>query len=257
MPVLAEPPAVRVQDYLNDKFQTLADLDTLDALLVAVQTQQQQLRSQLTSAEAAADAAHATLGAHAQTLAAAAAGFQAAQADIDRRLLAAGTGDSVAAAAQQLDATVDKLRRLDVARGYVDLLCTVQQLNADATRLVGQGSPELALKPYTALQELARRLKTQNEAAESAAVHLVDYAEAATAELWRSMSAVLAARFEKVLAEIGWPAEKVVWPSEAVHAEFGAAFAKLLVLQGPCVFLPSLSSPLVLQSHGLTMGDNP
>lgn len=47
----AEPSAsdIRVQDYLNDKFQTLADLNTLDNLLESVQTQQNQLRAQVTS----------------------------------------------------------------------------------------------------------------------------------------------------------------------------------------------------------------
>ena len=36
----------RVEDFLNDKFQTLSDLDTLDALLSSVQCQQSLLRSQ-------------------------------------------------------------------------------------------------------------------------------------------------------------------------------------------------------------------
>ncbi|RPB19541.1 hypothetical protein L211DRAFT_842626 [Terfezia boudieri ATCC MYA-4762] len=36
----------RVEDFLNDKFQTLADLDTLDELLSSVQNQQSLLRSQ-------------------------------------------------------------------------------------------------------------------------------------------------------------------------------------------------------------------
>lgn len=36
----------RVEDYLNDKLQTLADLDTLDTLLSTVQSQQSLLRSQ-------------------------------------------------------------------------------------------------------------------------------------------------------------------------------------------------------------------
>lgn len=36
-----------VDDYLNDKFQTLSDLENLDALLTIVQTQQSQLRDQV------------------------------------------------------------------------------------------------------------------------------------------------------------------------------------------------------------------
>lgn len=37
----------RVQDFLQDKFQTLSDLDSLDSLLASVQEHQQQLRSQV------------------------------------------------------------------------------------------------------------------------------------------------------------------------------------------------------------------
>ena len=37
----------RVEDFLNDKFQTLADLDTLDSLLSSVQSQQSLLKSQV------------------------------------------------------------------------------------------------------------------------------------------------------------------------------------------------------------------
>jgi hypothetical protein len=36
-----------IEDYLNDKFQTLSDLENLDALLTIVQTQQSQLRDQV------------------------------------------------------------------------------------------------------------------------------------------------------------------------------------------------------------------
>lgn len=40
---------VRVQDYLNDKFQTEADLQSLDTLLESVRYQQELLRTQVTS----------------------------------------------------------------------------------------------------------------------------------------------------------------------------------------------------------------
>lgn len=38
---------VRVQDYLNDKFQTEADFQNLDALLQSVQYQQDLLKTQV------------------------------------------------------------------------------------------------------------------------------------------------------------------------------------------------------------------
>jgi hypothetical protein len=39
--------AVRVEDYLNDKLQTHADLDNLDSLLESVRSQQGLLRKQV------------------------------------------------------------------------------------------------------------------------------------------------------------------------------------------------------------------
>lgn len=38
---------VRVQDYLDDKLQSAADLDSLDSLLAAVHEQQQLLKQQV------------------------------------------------------------------------------------------------------------------------------------------------------------------------------------------------------------------
>lgn len=37
----------RIEDYLNDKFQSIADLTTVDALLRAVQNQQSLLQNQV------------------------------------------------------------------------------------------------------------------------------------------------------------------------------------------------------------------
>lgn len=37
----------RLQDYLDDKLQSLADLETLDSLLASVQSQQDLLRKQV------------------------------------------------------------------------------------------------------------------------------------------------------------------------------------------------------------------
>ena len=48
-PTTAEERAVRVEDYLNDKLQTFADLENLDGLLKSVQNQQILLHKQVSS----------------------------------------------------------------------------------------------------------------------------------------------------------------------------------------------------------------
>lgn len=235
MPSHSKPPIstdIRVQDYLNDKFQTLADLSSLDSLLSSVQTQQSQLRTQLQTADRKATTSRADLAAHSTHLRGEIDAFTQKQEAIDRRLLATTTADTAIDAAARFEATMERLQRLDVATGYVDLLRRVQVLDEQAAGLVDRGDPEAALRPYTLLQELARGLKERNEAAEGAAVHLVDYVEGATEQLWRRMRERLARGLEEVLMKLKWPAEKVVMTKE-VAEEFRSAFEKLLVLQGP------------------------
>lgn len=45
----------RVQDYLDDKLQSVTDLDSLDSLLAAVQEQQQLLKQQVKSSLSTSD----------------------------------------------------------------------------------------------------------------------------------------------------------------------------------------------------------
>jgi hypothetical protein len=241
MPSLTPGTDTRVQDYLNDKFQTLTDLSTLDTLLASVQTQQNLLRSQLITADSAVTSAHAAYAVHSTKLAEEVDAFQRTQEAIDRRLLATTSAHTATEAAARFEQTIEKLRRLDVAKGYIDLLAQVQALSEEAHAFVEGGKPEEALRPYTTLQELARGLKKRNEVAEGAAVHLVDYVEKTTADLWAGMHGRLAGHLEQVLKKMGWP-EKVQTDQgiavefktdQGIAVEFKTGFDKLLVLQGP------------------------
>ncbi|KAI5804574.1 TIP-1 family-domain-containing protein, partial [Geopyxis carbonaria] len=223
------PPDPRVQDYLNDKFQALRDLDSLDSLLTSVQTQQTQLRTQLTAATTAAATSRSNLSTHTQTLQAAASAFEQAQLSIDRRLQAVG-GEAGRDAEIAFGDVMEKVRRVEVAEGYVALLQRVGALEKKAREGVEKGDPQSALAPYAELRELAAGLRAKNDAAEGAAVHLTSYVDGAVAALWGEMKARLSKGLEDVLAKIGWPAEEVVMEA-GVQAEFAAAFDKLLVLQ--------------------------
>lgn len=122
--------ADRVADYLDDKLQTAADLDTgnLDALLARITDQQALLKQQV-------DAAHQDLhdakqSAHAQRaqLTHKADAFHAQQADIDRRLLAITASDTSEEAIPRFETALDQLHRLNVAGSYVELLREVDAL---------------------------------------------------------------------------------------------------------------------------------
>lgn len=153
--------------------------------------------------------------------------FERSQVDIDRRLAATQT-DAAPAAAAHIAACIEKLRRLDVAQGYVELLLQVQDLAAEARRHI-VADPREALKPYTKLQLLSHDLHARNRAiAEEPAVHLVDYVERSTGALWVEMKSKLSAQLEEALDKMKWPK-----PDAVPDAAFQAAFDKLLVLQGP------------------------
>jgi hypothetical protein len=240
MPSTAEilPPSdVRVQDYLNDKFQTLSDLDSFDTLITTVQTQQQQLRDQLVPAKEAAISAQNAYSSHSSKLFGAVESFERTQISIDSRLAATfSTGTAADDAADQFKAVMEKLQRLDIAKGYVAMLLQVHELSEEARERVGGNDPEGALKPYTKLQELVNELKKRNSAAEDAAVHLVAYVEGTTDGLWKDMKQKLVARMEDVLKEVKWPTESPVFADQQ-EREFRDAFNKLLILQGPYVLI--------------------
>jgi chromosome segregation ATPase len=128
----------RVSDYLDDKLQTAAELDTgnLDALLARITEQQALLRQQVNAAQRdlhdAKQDAHAH-HAHVQTQATA---FRRAQADIDRRLLVITASDASEDAVPRFEAALGQLHRLDVASSYVQLLGDVDVLRYHCQRAV-------------------------------------------------------------------------------------------------------------------------
>lgn len=192
--------------------------------------------------------------------------FHAKQANIDRRLRATTSSDTAEEASAAFTSTVDKLRRLDVATSYVSLLQTVQTLSAEArNHITSANNPKAALEPYGKLQELAKALRARDDAQDGVAVHLVEYVERSTGELWDEMKGKLAGAFESVVNKIGWPMKEEV-EMKGREKEFVDAFEKLLVLQTPelgdggeKVMLPFevLVKPLALRFRYHFEGDRP
>ncbi|KAI4273822.1 MAG: hypothetical protein LQ337_004374 [Flavoplaca oasis] len=223
--------ATRVEDYLNDKLQTTADLEGLDILLENVQTQQELLKQQLLEAEKhLADATKAS-EIHTSALLQQARQFKKQQADVDRRLLIVTRSETSDDAIEKFDADIRALQQLDVATGYVELLAEVEDLSAEARRNF-KSSPQAALQPYLRLQKLAIALKEAQPAAEDAAPHLVDHVERAAQHLWKQMKDTFAADFEKVLTRMKWPGKDVPLAGSLEH-EWTDGVERLLELQKP------------------------
>lgn len=116
----------RIGDYLDDKLQTLADLDSLDGLLLAVRDQQALLRKQLDDAQKDLEEAQQASVEHDASLKLQVAEFEHAQEDIDRRLKSITMSASCEVAVKRFESSMDKLHKLDVAKGYVQVLQLVE-----------------------------------------------------------------------------------------------------------------------------------
>lgn len=135
---------VRVGDYLDDQLQTLDDLRNLHVLLSNVGSQHDLLRKQvrlsvagpapsltsckLEEAERDLEEARRASREHVASVRKAAQRFDQEQGDIDRRLMVITRSETSDDAVQRFESSMDRLLRLDVASGYMQLLKQVDDL---------------------------------------------------------------------------------------------------------------------------------
>lgn len=228
-------PDIRVEDYLDDKLQSAADFEQLDTLLSSVELQRSQLQSQLDDASKQLEEARQQTGNHQAALDAKIYEFEHLQHSIDVRLQIVAASDAPDEAIRRLELPMKRLHKVDLAHRYLLLLQDVQALCTSARSHLPQ-SPKAALEPYTALKQVALRLRTLQGAADEAAAHLVAYVEAVTAKLWDDMKQTMWNELEAVLTKRGWPD---VDPDSEIDAEWLQCFEKLIDLQVPEVLYSS------------------
>ena len=134
-------------------------------------------------------------------------------------------------AVQTFDSSMENLRKLDVAQGYVELLTEVENLSSEA-RLNFRKSPQAALQPYLRLQNLVNALKEAQPAAEDAAPHLIDHVDETARTLWKQMTDAFASDYEATLKKMGWPRADINM-DESLEREWNEGVRKLLELQEP------------------------
>ena len=216
----------RVEDYLDDKFQSTADLETLDELLANVETQRNELQKQLDNAVKELDKARRTAGSRQGSLKSQIDEFQKLQESIDRRVKIAAASDAPSQAIARLQAPMKKLETVELTQRYLVLLQDVERLRAEARSHLPE-RPKAALEPYSKLKQLAIKLRSLQGNEE---LHLVDHVEAVTGSLWDEMKATMSAELETVLQKRGWPK---VDPQSEMDEEWMACFEKLIDLQMP------------------------
>lgn len=157
--------------------------------------------------------------------------FKSHQADIDRRLRIVTQSETSDDAVQKFDSSMESLRKLDVAKGYMELLTEVEKLSTDA-RSNFKKSPQAALQPYLRLQNLANALKEAQPAAEDAAPHLIDHLDRTACTLWKQMKDEFATDFEVTLKKMQWPGKDVALDGK-LEQEWTDGVKKLIELQEP------------------------
>ncbi len=246
--VMSSEDDLRLDDYLNDKLQSVDDLQDLDSLIAGVEKQRSQLQGQvrcpssnyttshmvhllttyqLQDAQSKLIASREAASQHTEALLAQTSEFRAKQAGIDRRLAIVTASDAPDEAVQKFRGPIEKLRKLDLANYYVELLQQVDNL-AEEVRTFLPGRPKEALKPYAQLKDLALRLRQLQAPAEEAAGHLVNYVERRAEALWEEMERIMLDDFDSILKKSDWPTS-----SQGVGQEWTESFSKLLELQTP------------------------
>ncbi|KAJ5793638.1 hypothetical protein N7457_000237 [Penicillium paradoxum] len=198
----------RVEDYLNDKIQVSADLESLDSLLSSLRAQQELQRKQLAEASEALSNATKASNDHAEATRKQAEAFTAEQADIDRRLRAITQSETSDEAVRSLEKSMEKLQRLELSKGYVELLKEAEELSKKALEYISS-EPRAALKPYSRLRTIVGLLKDAQPAAEGAAPHLVDYVDKLASALKQQMKKYFGDRLQKTLEELKWPTRQL------------------------------------------------
>lgn len=216
----------RVEDYLEDKLQSTADLENLDELLNNVELQRNQLQSQLDDAVKQLDEARRIAEERQAELQTRISEFNEMQESIDRRVQIAAASDAPSEAIARLQKPMKQLQNIELAQKYFMLLQDAERLRKEARSHLPH-SPKEALEPYAQLRELVIKLRSLPGNDE---LHLVDHVDRMTKNLWAEMKHIMSAELEAVLNKKQWPK---VDPQSEMDEEWVACIEKLLDLQMP------------------------
>ncbi|KIW40541.1 uncharacterized protein PV06_07727 [Exophiala oligosperma] len=221
----------RVEDYLNDKVQTAADLDQLDSLLQQIQGQQNLLKQQLEDAKRSHHDAQTLVEKKTQALKHKAEDFQVRKADVDRRLRSLAQTDVSDDAARSIEARIGKVHNLEISRGYLDLIHRVNTLSAQVTdKLFSQ--PDISLQAYLDLRALVAKVQEAQSAAEGAAPQLVYELENQNRILYEKLKQKLEDDLRKTLEQMKWPSKELNLLGN-VRDQWNQQVRLLLALQEP------------------------
>lgn len=214
-----------IEDYINNKFRCLSDIEGLESLISNVESQQKQLKEQLQDAQQKLSDAKVASTKQAAAMLKEISDFESQQASLQKRLMAITSSETPEIAMAKLQAPMKKLWRLESAYAYVNLLKNVESLKNDARKYL-LGNPKLALESYAQLQKISELLLNSHENAEGTTIHLNTYLQETTINLWTEMKKLVCDDFESVLQKYNWPD-----PNLTVSQEWINSFRRLLDFQ--------------------------
>ncbi|KMU85240.1 RINT-1 family protein [Coccidioides immitis H538.4] len=128
---------------------------------------------------------------------------------------------------------MEKLGRLEIAKGYMELLGRVNRISEDTLSVI-QRSPNDALSLYSEVRALASSLVSVQVAAEGAAPHLIDYTTKLVGSLKDALQKEYSGKLRAVLEKMKWPS-KELQVDDALVRQWADWFELLLRLQEPDV----------------------
>jgi len=180
--------------------------------------------------------------------------FNEEQADIDRRLMIITQSETSDDAVRIFESSMQKLQRLDVAKGYLSQLQeieTLRWLNRDCVHNAAglqdcsknalehvDSAPTSTILPYKALRNISTSLQVAQVAAEGAAPHLVDHARQLANSVKQQLQDRLSTQLRKAVDKLKWPSRELVLNDSFVQ-EWITSVDLLLDLQEPYVLPPS------------------
>ncbi|EEP82617.1 conserved hypothetical protein [Uncinocarpus reesii 1704] len=194
----------RIADHINENIQTAADLQDLDALINDIYEKQKLRQQQLREAEATLNDATKVSAQHAEAVRERGEAFKQKQEDIDKRLIEVTGSKSSDEATRKFEGGMEKLWRLEMAKGYLELLDKIHGISKDALSIL-QSSPGEALRFYIELRAITSALESMQMAAEGAAPHLVDYAMKLADNLKGALRKEYSKNLQTVLERMNWP----------------------------------------------------
>ncbi|QSZ31330.1 hypothetical protein DSL72_000893 [Monilinia vaccinii-corymbosi] len=239
--------SIRVEDYLNDKIQITADLGNLSSLLDNVELKKRQLDEQLKDAKAKLAEAKRASANHTSSMTQKTQAFDRQQEDLRVRMMMVVSSQTPEEAVRRLEGPMEKLRQVELAQAYVELLKDVDEMTKEARKNLPD-SPTEALKPYVRLRKLAMALRAAQESTEGAGIHLVSYVDQTSTQLWAQMVQIMIKEFQDVLKALNWPDLGV-----EVSREWQTCFGRLLDLQAPEI--REAREPLVLLPFAVLVKD--